>query len=461
MATIVEKLLAKSPGDRYQSAAEVLADQRAFRTTLSGSMPGVSPGWAGPEHVVSESTARGASPAAKIETSPIADQPTSAGTQTPGKAPADKPDRGRRRVVVALAAAAGLPALVGGLWFALGRRRHKADGRTGDSGTGNPVLDHNGPVEIRRFGDHLSEVNCFVLTHDEALLIVGDRMNKLSVWDYRMTEMRKSFRAHGGPIRRVIITADGKFAVTASADQTLKLWDLATWKQVTQFNGHVDTVTSVVQVPGREEIVSSSIDGRLRRWSLDKKGTPLAWYGAKPLDEVESTDFTEVDPQTFERHVSWVRDLVIPVRGDQIISAGNDRVILIWDLESAQVVDRLVEHRAPVMCLAVSPDGSRLLSGGYDKTLCLWDLNERRLIRHMPHDSATPACVAFSPSGQQALSGGADGLIHVWDIGTGNEQHVAEGHEGTVSSLRYLADGRHIVSGGEDRTVRVWRLPAS
>jgi WD40 repeat protein len=451
----------------------VLVDLRAFgagHSNTGNSNAGVSSGLGPAEQNSAGAGQPVAAPEGQINSSPTADRPTLAGSGILSDASAERPDRGRRRTVVALAVTVGLPAIAGGFWFALGRHRKPNNERSDLLGMGHSGEDGSRPVEIRQFRDHSSEVNCFALTPDETLLIVGDRTNKLSVWDFRLTEQRKSFRAHSGPIRRIIMTADGKFAVTASADQTLKLWDVATWKQLTQFNGHIDAVTSVVQVPGRDEIVSSSFDGRLRRWSLDK-GTPLAWYGDKPVDESERADASELDPQTFEQHVAWVRDLVIPapgaiptpgvipVRGNQIISAGNDRVILIWDLESARMVDRLVEHRAPVMCLAVTPDGSRLLSGGYDKTLCLWDLGARRLIRHLPHASATPASLAFSPGGMQALSGGADGLIHVWDVATGNELHVLEGHEGTVTSLHFTADGRHFVSGGEDRTVRVWRLP--
>ena len=49
-----------------------------------------------------------------------------------------------------------------------------------------------------------------------ALMGVVNSVSPL-IWDFRMTEQRKSFRAHSGPIRRVIFTADKKFAVTASA----------------------------------------------------------------------------------------------------------------------------------------------------------------------------------------------------------------------------------------------------
>ncbi len=523
VAAIVEKLLAKSPDERYQSAGDLLRDLRAFRATPGAAAHGNTTGWPVTEPSAFDGEADFSSPSQVFDTSSMASQATTRRAPLPPPGPIagptagslDRPDQGRRRVVLALAAAAGMPALAGAFWFATRDRQpdkgnslaqlgngqlgngqlgngqlgngqlgngQSGDGqsgsaqtasdqsRTGQSGTGHlgtgqSRIGARAPVEVRRFPGHASEVNCFALTPDEALLIVADRASKLTVWDFKMAEQRKSFRAHSGPVRRLIITADGKHAVTASADQTLKLWELANWKQVTQFNGHTDAVTSIVNVPGRNEIISSSFDGRLRRWSLDK-GAPLAWYGTRPLNENESAEWSaSAEPesdqqnlalQNLERHVAWVRDLVILPRGDQVISAGNDRAILVWDVDTAQVVDRLLEHKGPVMCLALSRDGSRLLSGGYDKTLCLWDMGTRQLIRHLPHDSATPASVSISPDGLQAASGAADGQIHVWDLNSGAELHVFAGHEGIVTSLAYLADGRHIVSGGEDNCVRVW-----
>src|SRR5262249_42184650 len=154
-----------------------------------------------------------------------------------------------------------------------------------------------------------SEVNCFTLTHDEELLVAGDRTGKLHVWDFPMGELRKSIRAHSGPIRRVIVSEDGRFVITCSADQTLKMWNAKNWKQETQFNGHVDVVTSVAQVPGRYEIISSSFDGTLIRWQM-ALGNQVARYGSNIHNE-DTPDFEDVDFNRLDRHITWVREVVV------------------------------------------------------------------------------------------------------------------------------------------------------
>jgi WD40 repeat protein len=235
------------------------------------------------------------------------------------------------------------------------------------------------------------------------------------------------------------------------------MWNVKNWKQETQFNGHLDVVTSVVQVPGSYEIISSSFDGTLIRWQM-ALGNQVARYGSNIHDE-DIPDFEEVDFSRVDRHIAWVRDVVIPAPGRRFVSAGNDGVLLVWDIDSGQVVDRLIGNAGVIMCLAASPDGSRVLAGGYKKVICLWDLEKSQMIRRIPHDSATPACLAISPDGRLALSGGTDGVIAVWEVESGERLHTLEGHEGAVTAVRFMPDGRRLLSSGEDRTIRLWKLP--
>jgi serine/threonine protein kinase/WD40 repeat protein len=446
LIAIVERLLAKSPDDRYQSAADVLAELRAVR---AGQPTGVFHHAGGRDIPAVE---RHASPSRRlVDTSPAISQPTLTlpAARGAGGAP---PDKGRRRVLLALAGAA-LPAVAGGMWFALTPESQRPRWLAALTGR-----RQNETGEIRQFADHGAEINSLILTSDEELLFAGDRTGKLHVWDFRMGEKRKTIRAHSGPIRRLKMSGDGRFVVSASADQTLKMWNVSTWKPVTQCNGHVDIVSSVAPVPGREEIVSSSFDGTLIRWQI-ARGNLMARYGSV-LDENSAPSPQNVDLQSLDRHITWVRDIAIPEPGNRIYSAGNEGVVFVWDLESARVIGRLLGNAGVVMCLAASPDGTRLLTGSYQKVLCLWDLTKNELVHRIPHDSATPACVVFSPNGRLALSGGADGVIHVYEVHTGRELHQLEGHEGTATSVQFLADGRRVVSSGEDRTIRVWKLPA-
>jgi WD40 repeat protein len=65
--------------------------------------------------------------------------------------------------------------------------------------------------------------------------------------------------------------------------------------------------------------------------------------------------------------------------GLQVVSAGIDGDIWLWDLKSGAQVNRFsaaagAGDSAWVVGLAVMPDSRRVVTGGNDKTVCIWDL---------------------------------------------------------------------------------------
>ena len=60
--------------------------------------------------------------------------------------------------------------------------------------------------------------------------------------------------------------------------------------------------------------------------------------------------------------------------GRYLASAGLDKTVRIWDVESQQPVKTLTGHEGGVLCVAFSPDGKRLASGSTDTTVLIWDV---------------------------------------------------------------------------------------
>ena len=75
-------------------------------------------------------------------------------------------------------------------------------------------------------------------------------------------------------------------------------------------------------------------------------------------------------------------------------------------------------HLARVACLAFSPDGQRLLSGSEDGALILWDVQSGEIVQRLEGHQGFVAACAFLP-GDRVVSGGAGGEVFVWDVPTG------------------------------------------
>ena len=149
--------------------------------------------------------------------------------------------------------------------------------------------------------------------------------------------------------------------------------------------------------------------------------------------------------------------------GRLALSAGADKTLRLWDVDTAKELACWLGHTATVMSLAFSPDGKFALSGSKDQTLRLWDVAAGETRQILTGHSAEVYAVAFSPDGKRAVSGGNDKIVRVWDLDKGKQTHEFPGHANAIVGVAFSADGRRVVSGSSqyrnpDRVVRLWDL---
>jgi serine/threonine protein kinase/WD40 repeat protein len=113
-------------------------------------------------------------------------------------------------------------------------------------------------------------------------------------------------------------------------------------------------------------------------------------------------------------------------------------------------------HSAQVESVAVAPDGKHVLTGSADRTMLLWDLETGEVLRSFQGFNGIVYFVDFSPDGRLAVSASGDGTVRLWNWRTGEEVRRCEGHEGAVHCAAFNRDGSRLASAGEDRTVRIW-----
>ncbi|MBI2805670.1 MAG: protein kinase [Planctomycetes bacterium] len=92
---------------------------------------------------------------------------------------------------------------------------------------------------------------------------------------------------------------------------------------------------------------------------------------------------------------------------------------------------------------AFTPDGKQILSTGLDKKLHLWDFATGKEVR--PFAAGHTALITgfhLSPDGKQAATGSLDRTVRVWDVASGKELAVLADHY----LARYTPDGRHFVT---------------
>lgn len=206
---------------------------------------------------------------------------------------------------------------------------------------------------------------------------------------------------HRGPISGLAFSGDGTRIVSASQDASILVRDVVTGQKLTTYFGHSSDVTAIVTAPESDCAVSGGADRSLQGWDLEsseqldfatqparvttlamsRDGSRLATAMTDGVVTLRRTTRCRVHTVALRlvHHQRPVRAMVFSPDGKSLFTAGDDKVIVRWDVESGAPTALLVGHQEPVLALALSPDGSVLASGGKDKAVRLWKLAETHI----------------------------------------------------------------------------------
>lgn len=169
-------------------------------------------------------------------------------------------------------------------------------------------------------------------------------------------------------------------------------------------------------------------------------------------------------------HKSLIKTVVFSRDGRLLVSAGDDKDIRVWNVETGEPVRTIRGQTGPgregqITLLALSPDERFLAAAGFlpgtpaeRYALRLHDFQTGRIIRLLQRHTDDVLSLAFSPDSRFLASSGADGILNLWDV---TEQRVywTETKLGLISSLSFSSDGTRLLTGGG--TTGLWLRDAN
>src|SRR5262249_16402779 len=158
------------------------------------------------------------------------------------------------------------------------------------------------------------------------------------------------------------------------------------------------------------------------------------------------------------------RDSVVSLAYTQdgrTLAAGLGGAVRLWDATSGkEIAHPLAGHQNAMLAVDVSPDGTTVATAGQDGVIILWDLatgqENQRLRGHRGEVRSTK----YAPGGKALVSSGTDQTFRVWDVASGRETRRLDGDlKGRISATAISADGQLVAAGDRDSgDVSVWPI---
>lgn len=152
--------------------------------------------------------------------------------------------------------------------------------------------------------------------------------------------------------------------------------------------------------------------------------------------------------------------------GRYVAFSDYDGLVKVWDWRSGEPLvelggpTRTPPWQAAVQDLAFTPDNAQLLCAGSDRTVRLWELSSRRERLRLAGHLDVVTTLAFSPDGTTLATAGCDQTVQLWDVATWKVRTVFRGHLDEVWDVTFSANGEMLVTASKDETVKLWDLRA-
>jgi len=189
---------------------------------------------------------------------------------------------------------------------------------------------------------------------------------------------------------------------------------------------------------------------------LSKDGKTLVsntYYGSRTVCvwEMVTGKLLRQFPGCFER-----RNIALSPNG-KLVAVGQEKTILLWDIDSGKEVCRLAHPDATGF--AFSPDGKILAAADHGPYILMWDIAIGKNIAEIPwqRGNSSVAQLTFTPDGKTLIAGeNFDSKISLVDVASRKTRHQLDARGGVIFSFALSPDGGLLATGGRKGDIPIW-----
>jgi len=299
------------------------------------------------------------------------------------------------------------------------------------------------------------------------LLVSCAKDLKPTVWYSDNGERLGTYNGHKGTVWDCDISFQSTRLLTGSSDRTAKLWDLKTGKELYSFE-HQSSIRSVAFAQG-EKMIMTVQDNQYQA-----QPTIFIYNIENSIEEQTSVPIRSMVPsKEGSGKDAKINTALWGSLNQTVISAGEDGVIRLWDVDKGVEIQKVVEHKKAINSMQFSKDHTMFITASADHTAKLFDTKTLGLLKTFQSDRPLNAS-AVSPltinhvivgGGQEASSAALTDrragkfevdffhLVYMDFLGS------VKGHFGPVNALAFSPDGKSYASGSEDGYIRLHHFP--
>ncbi len=227
------------------------------------------------------------------------------------------------------------------------------------------VWDTRTRTEIACFRGHLNEVVTCEWSPEGRRLASVSKDGTAMIWNLASAPPPTD-RALGA-----YLSHSTRLAAVPLENHRIAMYDLATGSKAAEFTGHTDRVTTCAWSFDDSRLASGSSDRTARIWLVRENKQGPILRGHEGEDSYTAGG----------NRVVWgeVTDCAWAPSTFTLVTAGSDRLLIIWDGETGQRTRTLMGHIGPVERCCWTADGERVVSLGghfehiHDGMVKLWD----------------------------------------------------------------------------------------
>lgn len=352
---------------------------------------------------------------------------------------------------------------------------------------------------------HEDIVTCAAFIPEKNLLLTGGEDGALIAWNVQNGTREHTFVAHNRPVKQLVLSPTGSKMVSIdyampewafiqdekgemqpakivhTSDKDIPsgsiVWDLHTIQPLFLLSGQNSGAVSALFSGDAERLIIGYRNGILLSWDMTSSTSITSGHSERfaknllgklwfrwrilrgLLQRRQTYHVRRLSPENkFVGHAGGVNWMDIFPDTDQLLSAGEDKTLKVWNMRSTRARYAAAGHENEIQDLALVPGSRRIVSASSDATLKVWDWETGTLVHTLVGHKREIFKLAVSPDGQTVISASKDADLRVWDLMTGDCVRIFRKHEAIVSDVVLSADGKCAISLSLDGTLYVWKI---